>query len=128
MGTNYYWHQNIEIDGCECEMEVVRHHLVSHVGKSSAGWSFCFRVRNVTEDAPAHTPRDSEGWRRLMAEFDGVLIDEYGQIHDVEDFWRRVDAPERKAMLDCMKADGRAPSDFDFRDAYGHRCSRVDFS
>lgn len=127
MGTNYYWHR-VGPEDCVCGVPV---HDVVHIGKSSAGWAFCFRVYD-DPDASYQIP-DSQAWRELMANrVTGVILDEYGRKHSVEDFWAMVDAPERKAMMDDRTCNtGLADYGLvrrDFRDAHGHRCYRGEFS
>ncbi len=84
MGTNYYWREQ-QCKSCKRYAEV-------HVGKSSAGWCFLFRIhehRLMAEDNPewGYDPESPFGypvlsrddWRGVFTSRTGALFDEYGQ-------------------------------------------------
>lgn len=60
-----------------------------HIGKSSAGWQFCF---NHNDEQFYQKSRES------LVEFlrDCVLVDEYGRIQDQVEFWDFVDSKAHK--------------------------------
>lgn len=88
MGTNYYvmGPEGKRLPGVDSDDTGLL-----HVGKSSAGWVFCFRAhRNL--DSPILSTED---WRRAI---DGLVVrgpcslfDEYGNRVDVDEFWQKVE-------------------------------------
>jgi hypothetical protein len=84
MGTNYY----AKVPGCpvacpHCSIAAER----LHIGKSSAGWRFCFRLY---EDGPVSV----SDWRVYLGRPDVTIIDEYGETWAPEKFWARVEAKQ----------------------------------
>lgn len=72
MGTNYYW----EYDRCEKCNRSER----LHIGKSSAGWVFCFQgyLDKGLIDWPS--------WRDYLSSSEGRIIDENGTFWEFLDF------------------------------------------
>ena len=84
MGTNYYFHRNT-CEHCKRSDEPV------HIGKSSGGWTFSFQGFR-SEDDPLGVIKSEADWRRVIAESDGEIFDEYGARVGVTEFWRMVEA------------------------------------
>lgn len=71
-----------------------------HIGKSSMGWLFCFERHNDTWNDPPviwNTFNQVKAWLRKYVEETGeyVIIDEYDEIHSVEDFLELVDSKQK---------------------------------
>jgi hypothetical protein len=76
MGTNYYWHPEVEV--CECCGRPKEDVEPIHIGKSSAGWVFSL---HVDPDAGICNLEDWVGqWKTP-----GKIIDEYDRIVSVPD-------------------------------------------
>jgi len=74
MGTNYY--VNVPpCNHCGHQPELV------HIGTSSYGWRFCFDARFFN---------DVKQWESYLK--DKEIVDEYGALIAVADFWRIVES------------------------------------
>jgi hypothetical protein len=84
MGTNYYTKEK-KCKACGHKPDGI------HLGKSSGGWQFIFQYnggqyyKNVAE---------MKEWLK-----DKIIEDEYGQLIRHTDFWKQIENPERKKML-----------------------------
>lgn len=72
MGTNYYLQHGV----CECCKKPARER---HIGKSSGGW--CFSLHVYPED----NINTLDDWKKLLAEKDAKIINEYGDLISYED-------------------------------------------
>lgn len=76
MGTNYYHHEEV-CDHCGHAKSV------THIGKSSVGWTFIFHGTNEI--------RSYQDWlTRLRA--GGRIVDEYGRVVPLDEFEKLVAA------------------------------------
>ena len=83
MGTNYYLQY--------IPKKRVGPVKTLHVGKSSAGWRFCFHyIKDLAENV--------EQWRKLIGL--GSLWDEYDTIQVPDEFWEKVEAKQDGRYLD----------------------------
>ncbi len=101
MGTNYY----AQIDCCKTCGKPGEE---LHIGKSSGGWRFLFRIYTDHEDG-TDAPRSVEDWRALLDSSDVRIRNEYGESVSLEQFWDMV---KRKQDL---KSGGYADSDGEYR-------------
>lgn len=87
MGTNYYLRYNY----CPCCGRYER----SHIGKSSAGWKFQFRLYKQY-DVDFEHPSSVDGWFETLYIYDSSpfygcgIYDEYGKNITFKDFWDLV--------------------------------------
>lgn len=88
MGTNYYLRTG-ECDGCG-------RYDQEFIGKSSMGWSFCFRGHLPNEYELQYENATPLGqvfqWREKTKH--GEIYDEYGKAIDYEAFWARVESSQ----------------------------------
>lgn len=96
MGTNYYWHD----------------HPCAHCGRSDAVRHICKSLRTFRgyftwdyqlEDVPEVV--SWEEWKTLLRSSDGEIRDEYGAVHDVEEFIAACEAvpmEQRRRQFDWM--------------------------
>jgi hypothetical protein len=85
MGTNYY-----AVKNRPSVSEPI------HIGKSSAGWLFCFQAHNDTWEKPPvvwNTYAQVKAWlyKHTVEEKDFVIMDEYDEIIPYETFVQMVD-------------------------------------
>lgn len=85
MGTNFYWHEK------ECEQCGSNLKEVLHIGKSSAGWCFSLHV------IPYEGLNTLDDWIKRF-ETGGVIRDEYGHKHSVEELLSRIKDREWKGQ------------------------------
>lgn len=111
MSTNYYWHGPAcpnPCDHCSGPVEL-------HIGQHAGGWSF---EGHFLEGDPWLV--SAVGWRKFLRDSrDGVIKDEYGRVHEVEEFIAFVDAVPalgRRRQYDWLNAR---------RAEYGHRMDAV---
>jgi hypothetical protein len=83
MGTNYY----LKKKACECcglrnEEETI------HIGKGSIGWSFSFH------GIPGKIETEND-WRKAMEQDDVEIVNEYGDVVDVKEFWDYVESKRK---------------------------------
>lgn len=97
MGTNYYWYPILSCTVCCCKHNLDKENKI-HIGKSSMGWKFCFE---------AHTDlnlNSAEDYLKYFDEHEGVIHDEYGNHHNVDDFWvfisKKQDDPKNRDHID----------------------------
>lgn len=120
MGTNYYHeaerlcpHCNNETGGGE----------QTHIGKSSAGWSFSF---HGTDDIKSY-----QDWLNVFA-LGGKILDEYGKYYSVGDFMTLVNnKDDGKKHYDWVQANHEEyliDPDDDWLDPEGHCFSSGEFS
>jgi hypothetical protein len=116
MGTNYYAVRN---------RPSVSEPI--HIGKSSAGWLFCFQAHNDTWEEPPvvwNTYAQVKAWlyKHTVEEKDFVILDEYDKIVSFEDF---------VALVDKKQADEHNrsnPNNFSYsRNVDGYRFSDGNF-
>ena len=106
MGTNYYWRPLITEEEREALLEKTKNvktlqeikdfiyndilkerEAEVHIGKSSCGWQFLFRlgIRKYT-CGQSLKREDIDKWLRS-----GIIIDEYGDEISVDKFWQLID-------------------------------------
>lgn len=120
MGTNYY--TTIVRIGCtHCGQQGPWTDRL-HIGKSSGGWRFCFRVYREEDQQHfgANCIPSSLGslaeWRGFLASHQ--VFDEYGKDISQEDFWGMVEAKadgvrhERNGKWEHAGAWSEGPADF----------------
>lgn len=134
MGTNYYWRDQ-PCAGCGRYEQL-------HVGKSSAGWCFLFRIyehRLESEEHPewGYGPESPLGfpvlsrsdWRSVFTGRPGELWDEYGRkVPDPVEWIDALAAPTAAAVQvedDRMRSWGSKPYG---RDPEGFRTETREFS
>jgi hypothetical protein len=78
MGTNYYVTTRPPCPTCN------RHYESVHLGKSSAGWQFCFAWNDGEHYT---TPVELKSWLA-----DKQIRDEYDEVIDHDKFWDLVEA------------------------------------
>jgi hypothetical protein len=127
MGTNYYHERgSVEThrcprcgDRCErCEGETR-----THIGKSSAGWTFSF---HATE-----TIRSYRDWLAVL-ESGGRIVNEYGEEVSLDEFKARVEgkrsSPNSHAKEALRGAWGSHYASTQFLDPEGHSFNEGEFS
>lgn len=105
MGTNYYTDAKPPCPTCGHESEPL------HVGKSSAGWTFCF------QDLPELGLTSWRAWKAYLR--NRVILDEYGKQIDFSDFESMVEARQD------LRKDRGAHTTYDEQ---GYVFCNVDFS
>lgn len=119
MGTNYYANFNV-CKTCNKPDERV------HIGKSSFGWPFCFRMYRNDWELPTIFPKqridDTDDWREVLSHQDIKIVDEYGRHEEVETFWHDVDVKQKH--MD----DPRCNITCENVDKYGYRFHNSEFS
>lgn len=116
MGTNYYAVKN----GPSLSGAI-------HIGKSSAGWLFCFQTQNEKWDDPPvvwNTYEQVRDWlkKHTVDSTDFVIMNEYEEIIPYEQFFGIVDAKQRDPF--CRNN----PENFSYsRNVNGYRFSDEDF-
>ena len=113
MGTNYYAVKNKPTVSSSI-----------HIGKSSAGWKFCFhrvdKWENYINDEPLNTfPQ----WKKFLEEQTAsgniVIMDEYDRVVSLDDFLKMVEIKQKE----------NNPDDFTYADNIdGYRFESVEFS
>lgn len=98
MSTNYYWRVEQSQDCPTCSKPGHRSFTDIHVGQSAAGWRFMFQVYPDSPDLP----KLPEEWKAYMKTAPGVLVNEYNEVQDIEEFWAFV---EIKQKLKTSKPD-----------------------
>lgn len=99
MGTNYYVVPN---------RPSIRERV--HIGKSSAGWLFCFQEQdNPWWDDPSvvwHTYEQVMAWlwEWTVEKTDYVIMNEYDEIVSFDDFKKLVD--DKQSDPRCLENDG----------------------
>lgn len=97
MGTNYYFKPS---------EKPLNDFKEIHIGKSSAGWEFCFQAYKIDNNPvaveinnsglylsvtpPALYIRSYKDWIRLLNENKGEIVDEYGETISLEEFTSMV--------------------------------------
>lgn len=116
MGTNYYAVPNRPSLG---------HNF--HIGKSSAGWLFCFRDQEETWNDPPvvwHSYNDVKEWLKkyVVDSKEYVILDEYEREVSFEEFFNLVDSKQEDP--DCRSN----PDNFGYcKNVCGYRFSDREF-
>ena len=116
MGTNYYAVRNKPTT-----QEPI------HIGKSSAGWLFCFQRHNDTwSDPPVvwNTWTQIKTWLKenTVDKTDYVIIDEYDEVITLDDFIEMVEEKQRDKFCKANKDNFTYSDNVD-----GYRFSNEDF-
>lgn len=113
MGTNYYVEEKEPCLTCHRGYENI------HIGKSSAGWQFCFA------SYAEHGLLSVKAWREYLK--GKPIFDEYGKDHEPEAFWALVES--KQDGMNAFTAGARHwgtsnPLDYESLDEDGYRISR----
>ncbi len=93
MGTNFYLHEKPDCSECHRPFRAL------HVGKSSAGWTFCLHV------IPDIGINDLPDWEKRWSQPGVIIRDEYGEAVAPEEMRRRI--TERASGLNRQSAHSR---------------------
>lgn len=116
MGTNFYVEtQMTEMVYCNsCGHETGVEPVVLHLGKSSAGWSFLFKMEDGDTVETAY-----ENWLQRLTL--GQITDEYGTPYLPEELIARIAESAQIATVHTVYPEQYVDSD-------GHRWERREFS
>lgn len=114
MGTNYY----------VIKKKPSLYNSALHIGKSSAGWKFCFHGYQAIDNPLVSEYSDLninsvDDWKALLNNKDFVILDEYDETISYKDFFDMVEEKQSE----------NNPEDFvDCANIGGYRFSYRDFS
>jgi len=98
MGTNYYLRKP-EGDICtHCGRGESYEEL--HIGKSSAGWKFCF-------DHEGNRFNSFSEWKQIISKFPDKIYNEYGQKIKPEDLYEKIKS-KQSCLSHYAKEEGSA--------------------
>jgi len=113
MGTNYY----VTRDTCPmCNHAETR----LHIGKSSAGWKFCFHAINELN------LKSYRQWMDYISEC-GALFDEYGREFTLDQFLKLVDSKQCDKD-NTTEESWRSEDSFPYNDPDGYNFLAREFS
>lgn len=106
MGTNYY--------AIEKSYKPNRQEL--HIGKSSAGWKFCFQGYLYEDDYCPHI-QSIKDWKEYIKNNNMLIFDEYNERISSKDFWNMVEKKQEEKNPEDFKYDVNVEGyRFNFRD------------
>ena len=88
MGTNYY----------AVKKKPSLYNEPIHIGKSSAGWKFCFQ--GYQDDLII---KSLEDWQNYLKNDDVVILDEYDKEINYDDFFELVESKQKENNKDNFK-------------------------
>lgn len=111
MGTNYYARTN----ACKC----CKRGEDTHIGKSSAGWTFSFHA--------TYEIKSYKAWLKVLSKKGTLIFDEYDREKSLEDFKKLVEA-KRDAKFNHAIECKDSEYDKSFLDEEGNSFSEGEFS